>query len=230
MSGARRVPSLANLLVLAIASVVSQTTARAHVLDEYVQSTLVDIDADSITLRINLTPGVEVAEQVIALIDADGDGEIAHAEAEAYALRVKQDLAAKLDGREVELQFRTASVPAASELQSGEGVIQMEFALAGAEFADGAHTVTINNRHLPKMGVYLFNAAAPRSDAIEIVRQTRSKNQSSGEIAFAYHGPVIFAMPMTVRLVALIGVAGLAVVLVVVALALASRRRPNERP
>src|SRR5258707_1157601 len=38
----------------------------AHVLDEYLQSTLVAIEPGDIRLKINLTPGVEIADKVLA--------------------------------------------------------------------------------------------------------------------------------------------------------------------
>jgi hypothetical protein len=52
----------------------------AHRLDEYLQSTLVAIEAGDVRLQINLTPGVAVAAQVLALIDRDRDGAISRKE------------------------------------------------------------------------------------------------------------------------------------------------------
>jgi len=49
-------------------------------MDEYVQNTYIDLAPDRTTLEVNLTPGVLVAPEVVALIDADGDGEFSEAE------------------------------------------------------------------------------------------------------------------------------------------------------
>jgi len=46
------------------------------------------------------------------------------------------------------------------------------------------HTLTVANRHLPDISVYLLNAAKPNSDSIRISSQERNKDQSSGEIHF----------------------------------------------
>jgi hypothetical protein len=43
---------------------------------------------------------------------------------------------------------------------------------------------SLENRHLPAASAYLFNAAKPASDSIQIGRQVRNDNQSTGEIEF----------------------------------------------
>ena len=53
-------------------------------------------------------------------------------------------------------------------------------------FPAGFHKVTLNNRHLPEMSVYLINAVRPRLATIEIAKQKRNDNQSKGEIAFTF--------------------------------------------
>src|SRR5262249_53406279 len=67
-------------------------TLFAHRLDEYLQATLVSIEPNAIRLQINLTPGVAVAEPVLARIDLDRDGVISTNEAAAYAEMLKRDL------------------------------------------------------------------------------------------------------------------------------------------
>ena len=53
----------------------------------------------------------------------------------------------------------------------------------------GAHRLTLENRHLPALSVYLFNAAQPQSSSIQITRQKRNEIQSAGEIEFNYRKP-----------------------------------------
>ena len=81
----RRLPLL--LVLLAVPSVVF-----AHRDDQYLQTTLVAIEPWGVRLEINLTPGVAIAEQVIARIDRDRNGEISENEAAAYADSLKRDL------------------------------------------------------------------------------------------------------------------------------------------
>ena len=60
---------LHRLLLIIVALVAVPSAAYGHVLDEYLQSTLVVIEPGDIRLKINLTPGVEIAEKVLAQID-----------------------------------------------------------------------------------------------------------------------------------------------------------------
>lgn len=160
------------------------SAGSAHRLDEYLQATLVDIEPKDVRLRINLMPGVEVADRVLGLIDGDRDGVISAREAEAYGEGVRRDLSARLDGRDVELKLTTSDFPTPAELRSGEGIIRLTLAPVADEMNEGSHTLHFENRHLPAISVYLLNAAHPKSKSIQIGKQNRNENQSVGEIEF----------------------------------------------
>jgi polyphosphate kinase len=101
--------------------------SAAHRLDEYLQAMLVVIEPSSIQLQINLTPGVEGADQVLARIDRDDDRVISKDEARAYAELLKRDLSVRLDGHNVGLKLTGYEFPKSSELRSGLQIIQVEF-------------------------------------------------------------------------------------------------------
>lgn len=180
-------PVLAALLAL-------PSAGFAHRLDEYLQATLVDIEPGDVRLEINLTPGVAVAEQVLALIDSNYDGVISTNEATAYAELLKRDLAARLDQRDVELKLTALNFPEPAELRTGWGIIQVEYSVTPGALAAGPHRFTLENRHQPVASAYLFNASRPGSALIKIEGQKRNENQSTGEIAFEYRPPPIFSM------------------------------------
>jgi hypothetical protein len=179
-----RRPRMLALLLLAIGAIAP--AALAHRLDEYLQATLVGIAPGEIRLYVNLTPGVEVAERVLAEIDRDRGGVISAEDATAYCQRVMHDLIAAVDDRRVELKLARSNFPEPDELRGGSGVIQMEFVvMTGGAMAAGAHRFALENRHLPSVSVHLFNAAQARvGSEIEIVGQKRNDNQSVGEIEF----------------------------------------------
>jgi hypothetical protein len=164
-------------------------TVLAHRLDEYLQATLVAIEPEGLRLEINLTPGVAVADQVLALIDRDRDGGISTNEAAAYAQLLKRDLIVQLDQHNVGLKLTAFNFPAPAELRTGSGIIQMEFSVMTGSLPAGAHRLTILNRHLPTLSVYLINAALPRSRSVQISGQKRNENQSLGEIEFKLDRP-----------------------------------------
>ena len=157
-----------------------------HRLDEYLQATLVTIEPETLRLQINLTPGVAVAEQVLALIDADRDGVVSTNEAAAYGGKLKRELIVKFDDREVELKLAGSNFPPVTELRAGSGIIQVEFVAKIGPLSAGPHRMKFENRHMPIIGVYLFNAAQSRLKSVEIQGQKRNKTQSVGEIEFTY--------------------------------------------
>ncbi|MGO8698658.1 MAG: hypothetical protein ACLQVY_13175 [Limisphaerales bacterium] len=172
----------------------------AHRLDEYLQATLVAIEPGEIRLEINLTPGVAVAEQVLALIDRDRDDVISTNEAAAYAQLVKRDLLVRLDGRDAELKLAALNFPDPADLRTGWGIIQMEYSITTGVLAVGPHKLTFENRHLPAVSVYLLNAAQPKSALVQITRQKRNENQSTGEIEFDFHPPPHRSLPVGIVL------------------------------
>ena len=177
-------------LRLLIALLALSPQAFAHRLDEYLQATIVSIEPGHMRLQINLTPGVAVAEQVLAQVDRDRDSVITKREADAYAEWLKGDLIVRLDQQLVELKTTSSSFPEFSDLRTGFGIIQIEFVvLAPFPLALGTHRLTLENRHLSKVSVYLFNAAKPESNSILINAQKRNANQSTGEIEFTLNAP-----------------------------------------
>jgi len=176
-------------LPLALALLALPARALAHQLDEYLQATLVAIEPGQIQFRINLTPGVAVAERVLGLIDQDRDGIISTNESAAYAELIKRDLVVRLDGRTVELKPGSSFFPGPEELRTGSGIIQIHYAATPVALAAGSHRLSLENRHLLPASVYLFNAAQPKSASIHIIAQNRNENQSTGEITFSVQPP-----------------------------------------
>ena len=181
------------LIVAALAGIAP--SAYGHVLDEYLQATLVAIEPGDVRLKINLTPGIEIAEKVLSQIDHNGDGAISSDESAAYAEMLRRDLAVRLDGRDTQLKLATSYIPDLAELRTGHGIIHMEFSITACSFVGGNHRLTLENRHFDSLGAYLFNAARPQSAFIRIAKQTRTRNQSRGEIEFAYAVP----SPLSIR-------------------------------
>src|SRR5262249_28761794 len=172
---------------LLLALLAFRSCAWAHRLDEYLQATLVAIEPDEMRLQIHLTPGVAVAEQVLALIDRDRDGVISTNEAAGYTQALQRGLVVRVDQRKLELNPAPSRFPTPAELRTGWGIIQMEFSVTPRGLAEGAHKFTLENRHLPEASVYLFNAAVPKTRSVQILRQIRNENQSEGEIEFSFH-------------------------------------------
>jgi hypothetical protein len=174
-------------LTLLLAIVALPSAVFAHRDDQYLQATLVAIEPPGVRLQINLTPGVAVAEQMIAKIDRDRDGAISKHEAVAYAELLKRDLSLRMDGRKLELKLAASEFVPPAEIRTGSGTIQMEFSAISGLLAAGPHRLTLENRHLTAMSMYLINAAQPRFATVQITGPKRNANQSAGEIEFTFH-------------------------------------------
>jgi hypothetical protein len=185
-------------LPLVLALTAFPSTAFAHRLDECLQATIVAIEPGELRLRINVTPGAAVAEPVIALVDRDRDGVISADEAAAYAGTLQRDLRVRVDQRDVELALASCEAAPPADLRTGSGILRVEFKAQVGPLAPGNHAVTLENRHLAKVSVYLINAAAPRSRAIRIIRQVRNDNQSVSDIQFVLEPAARFASPVGV--------------------------------
>jgi len=182
-------------LPLLVALLAVPAAVFAHRDDQYLQAALVAIEPSGVRLQINLTPGIAVAEQVIAQIDRDRDGEISKQEATVYAEALMRDLTLRIDERKLELRLTGSQFVPPEELRTGSGIIQMEFSSTFGALVAGSHTLTLENRHLTAISLYLINAVQPRLATIQITRQKRNDNQSVGEIEFTFH-PLPSKIPM----------------------------------
>jgi hypothetical protein len=170
---------LLGCLLLALAS-----NALAHRLDEYLQATRVSVAANRIDLSIDLTPGVAVADQVLAVIDQDRDGQVSGEECTAYAQRFLKDIRIGLDGKVLVSSLVDASFPALHEIKEGLGVIRIRATASVGQLSSGSHAFTLTNAHLPAISVYLVNALVPKDRAIRIVKQTRDEFQKDYRLEF----------------------------------------------
>ncbi len=163
---------------LLVATLTAQE-ASAHPIDEYVQNTYIDLAPDTTTLQIDLTPGVLVAPEVVALIDADGDGEISEAEGEAYAKdAVLRDVSLAVEGEPQSLTLVDSSFPTPLDMGAGMGTIRLWVAPdAPADSPPGGHSLSYRNDHEPVKSKYLVNAFKA-SDEVEISHQDRDELQN----------------------------------------------------
>ncbi len=158
--------------------------ALAHRLDEYLQATRVSVATNRIDISIDLTPGVAVVNQVLAIIDKDRDGHVSHAECDAYAQSVLKDIRIRLDESVLALSLVDASFPALHEVKGGLGVIRIKATAPVGPLPAGRHALSLTNAYLPAISVYLVNALVPKDRAIRITKQSRDELQKEYRLEF----------------------------------------------
>ena len=166
----RQLATLAAVAFLAVRSV------GAHAPDEYVQALKVAVSPERIVLQIGLTPGTEVAPEVIPTIDSDGDGRISPLEAERYGRLVLGSVSVSVDGSTPAVTLTRVDAPTVGALAAGNGTIHVEGAL-DVVGAPGRHELVVRNAHAPERSVYLANALLPERADVRIVRQRRDPRQ-----------------------------------------------------
>jgi hypothetical protein len=173
----------AALVALAIVAVTT-AAASAHRRDEYLQASRVAIDPERVEIEIDLTPGIAIADVVIADIDRDGDSAIAPAESEAYVQRLVSAVTLDVDGAPLRLEAVEHAVPAADGMRRGEAAIRVRARAVMPTLAAGVHRLRYRNAHRPDISVYLANALAPASDRIAIGAQRRDAEQRDVTIEY----------------------------------------------
>src|SRR5258705_37246 len=104
----------------------SPGVALAHRLDDYLQATRLSLALDRVFLKIDLTPGVEVAPVIFAMINTNRDGRISEAEGRAYANHVLNEIVIEMDGRKQHLDLVRSEFPTFQEMSAGVGTIRIE--------------------------------------------------------------------------------------------------------
>ena len=171
-----RIGSIALLLAFPL-------TMRAHRLDEYLQAARLSVAPDRVILKLDLTPGVDIAPMSFALINTNRDGRISEGEGSAYANQVLREIVLEVDGQRQRLNLVSSWFPSFQEMSAGVGAIRIEARAAWAG-VPGRHSLFFQNNHKPDLGAYLVNALVPTSDEIEITGQHRDSLQREMRLDF----------------------------------------------
>ena len=155
----------------------------AHRLDEYLQATLISLQADRVTLEVNLTPGVAVFEAVLASIDTNHDGHISALERQSYANRVLGDVALEVDLHSQHVAIVESQFPSVEDMRAGLGTIRLILRSEPEALPPGRHQLHFQNRHQAGIGAYLVNALVPPG-GIRIERQSRDNRQTEIRIDY----------------------------------------------
>jgi hypothetical protein len=165
-------------LALAVMTVVIASPGlSAHRRDEYLQAARLAIDPDRVQIALDLTPGIAVAEGVLAEIDRDANRSISAAEARAYSERVLSAIALDVDGMPLRVKLVDSAFPTIDTVERGEGTTRIHAVAPMPRLVDGLHHLRYRNAYRADIGVYLANALVPASDRVTVVAQRRDVDQ-----------------------------------------------------
>jgi hypothetical protein len=168
--------------IVALALLIGKS-ASAHRIDEYLQATILSLQADRVQASMRLIPGILVSASVIAAIDSNGDGVLSEAEQRAYAQRVLGGLSITSDGKSVQPKLTAWSFPQPAQMRAGIGEIRIEYSVDLP--SGGPHrSLVLANHHLSRTSVYLMNVLVPQDRNIRILAQRRNEQQSLYELDY----------------------------------------------
>jgi hypothetical protein len=182
------------IAVIAAASLGSSLSA--HRRDEYLQAARLAVAPTRVDLELDLTPGITVADTVIAEIDPDRNGEISPAEKQNYVRRVLSAVELAIDGRPLQLEPLASTFPDLTSTRGGDGTIQLQAAAVVPRLTSGGHRVSFRNTYRRAMSAYLANALAPADDRIVVAAQSRDPDQHSLTIDYVVRGDPPASLPL----------------------------------
>jgi hypothetical protein len=131
-----------------------------------------------------MTPGIALADAILADIDRDHDGSLSVNEQRAYGDVVLGALELDVDGTRLTLEPAITTFPPLDDVRRGEGTIRLRSAATLPRLATGVHQMSFRNTHQRSRSVYLANALAPRSYQVTVTGQRRDADQT--ELAIDY--------------------------------------------
>jgi hypothetical protein len=186
----------ASILIALTVAAIAVTGLSAHRRDELLQAARIAFDANRLDVDLDLTPGLELAEPVIADADLDRDGRLSADEQWAYCRRVIAAITLELDGEPLDVRPRACTFAALEEVRRGEGTIQLQLTAAAPPRLVGTHQVLFRNRFQPGGSVYVANALVPASDRVAVTAQHRDGDQRSLAIDYRIQSAPSSRLPL----------------------------------
>ncbi len=175
---------LPGLIVLLFGALASPMAALAHPLDEYLQATYLTVAPTRIEVELDLTPGVLIAPQILAMLDTDGDQQISAAESRAYADTVVRQLMLRVDGQPLALTIASIEMPPYLNIQTGYGTIRIFATATLPDDMTGTHLIFYANNYAPIKSAYQVNTFVDRGAPITLGRQHRDDVQQTLRVEY----------------------------------------------
>jgi hypothetical protein len=167
----------------------------AHRREDYLQAARIGVEPDCVSITLDLTPGIAVAESFLAALDRDRDGSLSADEQREYAEQVLSALELEIDEQPLQPQLLSWSFPQSSDLRRGEGTIRLNVRATLPRVSAGSHRLFFRNAHLAGHSAYLANALVPESARVTVTAQRRDSDQTELTIEYSVHpdSPGVFA-------------------------------------
>ncbi len=158
-------------------------SALAHRLNEYLEATTINFWNGKVLLELRLTPGVDVADEILKGIDQNGDHFISATERSAYMAQLGRQISFSLDDVPTTLTPASFSFPTMNAMRKGIGDIIVKYEIH-IEHPGVIHHLKLINEHHNLIAVYLVNCLMPSDTSIHVISQNRNVDQSVYQLYF----------------------------------------------
>ncbi len=160
------------------AVLLTPTPADAHPLDVYLQASYITVQSTGVGIEVDISPGTEVAADLVARLDTDHDGKFSDEEGRAFADVVVADLAVSVDGTSLPITIANVGLPTYKATAAGYGTVKI-VATAPGPVSTGTHTVAYENRSRASKSVFQANAFLQDGLRARVGTQERDADQST---------------------------------------------------
>jgi hypothetical protein len=179
-----RASSAVTVVLALTVTVVAGTNVSAHRSEDYLQAARIGLEPSRVLITLDLTPGIAVAESVIAALDRDGNAGLSSDEQRGYAGQVLSALKVAVDERPLQPRVVSWSFPELSAFRRGEGTIRLKIQATLPSVSAGSHRLFFRNTHMAGHSAYLANALVPESARLAVTAQHRDGDQSELTIEY----------------------------------------------
>lgn len=187
--------SLAGMAALLLA-LLHPGGAHAQQRDQVLQSMTVELAPGRLAIQVQVTPGAAMADDLLGLIDLDGDAMISPLEQRYFTSYLRDSWRFKLDGEMLPMRPVSARFPDAGQMRAGNGTIFLAFE-APIPGDDLPHRLLLEQHNAPQIKgrIYRVDTLASHDLRVQLLDQQRNQDQSQYMLDFRIMRAGAVAMP-----------------------------------
>lgn len=169
---------LLSVIAAAFVALVLAGPAHAHRTTGLLQASLVDVLPSQVGVEVTLTPGIDIAPKIFALLDMNGDGVVSEIESAVWSEIFMAGQSVAVDGKLLPLTVQSVRTSPLAEMTNGHAEIVVNFTADLGELTRGPHTIVCANHYEPIPSAYQVNGLVPKAPSVRITSHCRDEGQN----------------------------------------------------
>jgi hypothetical protein len=161
----------------------------AHRTAGLLQSSLVEVLPSQVGVEVTLTPGMDIAPKMVALLDTDGDGVFSGIESAVWSEVFMVGQSMKVEGQLIPLQLQSVRTSPLGEMTNGHAEIVVHFTADLDPSTRGARTIVCANRYEPIPCTYQCNGLVPKAPGVHLSSHRRDSDERELTLSAEFSSP-----------------------------------------